>query len=222
MAVEIKLPDLPEIEIGAPAPRRPRQPWHWRLREALSTYLPLLLMAVLAAATWWLVRQTPGAPAERAAERATHLPDYTMRRFVLQRFAPDGRLTARLEGQELRHYPGSDRIEIDALQLHAYLPDGRRMQATARRAVSNDAASELQLQGGAEVDGTDRDGRPVQIRSEFLHAFIDAEIVRTHLPVEVRHGSSQLRAGGVVYDAQRRRIEFQGPVRAVLPPRVDR
>jgi lipopolysaccharide export system protein LptC len=218
MAVEIQLPDLPEIAIGGASQRLPRarQPWPLRLRDGLSSYLPLLLMAALALATWWLVKNTPGAPAEREATPDHGLPDYTMRSFVLQRYAPDGRPTARLEGRELRHYPGDGRIEVDALHLQAFLPDGRVIEATARHALSNDDASELQLQGGAEVLGTDSGGRPIEIRSEFLHAFVDTEIVRTHLPVTVKQGANQLRAGGIVYDGKRRRLDFQGPAHASL------
>jgi lipopolysaccharide export system protein LptC len=218
MAVEIQLPDLPEIAIGGGPrpPGRARQPWHLRLRDGLSSYLPLLLMGTLALATWWLVKNTPGALPDRQTPPDTGLPDYTMRSFVLQRYAPDGRQTARLEGQELRHYTGDNRIEIDALRLQAFLPDGRVIEATARRAVSNDGATELQLQGGAEVTGVDSGGRPVEIRSEFLHAFIETEIVRTHLPVTVKQGASQWRAGGLVYDGRARRLDFNGPVRAWL------
>ena len=219
MAVEIQLPDLPEIQLGG-APRH-AMPWHLRLRDTLSTYLPVLLMALLALATWWLVKNTPGAPAARSTVPVSGVPDYTMSRFVLQRYAPDGRLMARLEGRALRHFPESDRIEVDELNLRAFAPDGRETTATARRAVSNGAASELELQGGAEVIGVDADGSPVQIRSEFLHAFIDTQVVRTHLPVEVKHGASLLRAAGLNYDGQRRLLDFKGPMRASLqvPPR---
>jgi len=48
----------------APAAARPGggrtpQPLRWRLVELLSSYLPLLLMGVLAMGTWWLVKNTP-------------------------------------------------------------------------------------------------------------------------------------------------------------------
>jgi lipopolysaccharide export system protein LptC len=214
MSVEIQLPDLPDISLAAPP--RPAMPWYLRVRDTLSSYLPLLLMAALALGTWWLVKNTPGAPPARNADVSRGVPDYSMHRFEVQRFAPDGHLTARLEGKELRHYPESDRIEVDELHLQAFLPDGRVTTATARQAVSNGAASELELRGGAEVVGTDADGTPVTIRSEFLHAFIDTEIVLTDVPVQVRHGRSLLQAGGLRYDGQRRLIDFQGPVRASL------
>ena len=214
MAVEIQLPDLPEVSLRS-TPRFAMR-WHLRLREGLSSYLPVLLMGALALGTWWLVKNTPGPLPVRSTEVPRGVPDYTMQRFEVERFAPDGRRTVRLEGRELRHYPDSDRIEVDELRLQAYLPDGRITTATARRAVSNGAASELELRGGAEVVGTDADGTPVTIRSEFLKVLIAGEVVLTDVPVQVRHGRSLLQAGGLRYDGQKRLLDFQGPVRASL------
>lgn len=219
MSAELHLPDLPEvpITIGGARARVPRRPWHQVLREAFGAYLPLLLMALLALGTWWLVKNTPG-PLEASSRRAvSQEPDYTMQRFTLQRFAPDGRLRVRLEGRELRHYPADDRIEIDSVQIHAVGPDGQVTVASAHRALSNGQASELQLLGGAEVTGTDADGEAIVIRSEFLHAFLDTHLVRTDRPVQVIQGRNVVRAAGLVYDHERRMLEFTGPMRAVLP-----
>jgi lipopolysaccharide export system protein LptC len=218
MPVELHLPDLPEVPISlgaAPGPR-PRRPWHMRLRDMLSSYLPLLMMTALALATWWLVKNTPTAPPERTTAVDAGAADYTMRRFNVQRFAADGRLRLHLEGTEMRHFPVGDRIEIDEVRLRAFAPDGRVTTAQARRAVSNGEASEITLEGGAEVLGTDADGRPVEIRSEYLHADLETEVVGTDRPVQVLHGTSRLSAGGLSYDARRRVLDFRGPVRALL------
>ena len=72
-------------------------------------------MALLALGTWWLVRNTPRA--RRAARRPApprHEPDYSMRGFTVQRFAPDGALRVQIEGDALRHYPDTDTLEIDS------------------------------------------------------------------------------------------------------------
>src|SRR4051812_39921886 len=42
-----------------PTQWRSRAPWHIRLFDTISAYLPLLLMAALAMGTWWLVKNTP-------------------------------------------------------------------------------------------------------------------------------------------------------------------
>jgi lipopolysaccharide export system protein LptC len=224
VSVELHLPDLPEVPISlgpapaAGAPPRPRLPWHLRLREALSAYLPLVLMLLLALASWWLVKNAPRT--EPAAEARLPLgePDYTMTQFALERFDASGRLKLRIEGDRLRHFPDSDRFEIDRARIRAWAPDGRLTLATAQRALGNGDGSEVQLLGGAEVTAQDAAGVPVVMQGEFLHAFLVTERVSSHLPVLVRHGSSDMRAAGLEYDHAARRLALKGPLRAQLTP----
>jgi lipopolysaccharide export system protein LptC len=221
MAVELHLPDLPEvpIAIGAPAPAAftpPHMPWPLRLWQGLTAYLPLLLMALLAGATWWLVKNAPSGPSAAPTAAPATDPDYMMQRFDIQRFAPDGRVRVRLEGRELRHYPDGDRIEIDQVELRARSADGRLTTATARRAVSRGEVEVVRLEGGAQLQGEDRAGVAVRIDSDYLEALLGSEIVQTDRPVEVSYGSNRLRAAGLSYDARNRLVAFQGPVRAVL------
>lgn len=201
-------------------PAAPPMPWHWRLREALSSYLPLLLMGVLALATWWLVNNTPGAPADpgRAAVRSD--PDYTMEGFTLQRFGDDGRLLVQLEGEQLRHFPDSDTVEVDAVRVEALSADGSRIQANARRALSNADASEVQLLGGAQIERSGGPGNapPMRFEGEFLHAFLRTEQLRSHLPVVLRQGGSEIRAAGLEYNHLTRQAQFKGPVKARFQP----
>jgi lipopolysaccharide export system protein LptC len=224
MTVELHLPDLPEVPIslgplraGAP---RVAMPWHQRLREVLSAFLPLLLMALLALASWWLVKNSP-RPALPAGDKAvSHDPDYAMTTFSLERFDSNGRLKLRIEGARLRHFPASDRIEIDAAQIRAIAADGRVTLASAQRAVGTGDGSELQLLGGAEVTSEDAAGLPVVMRGEFLHAFLVLERVATHLPVIVQRGATLVQAAGLEYDHAARSLSLKGPLRAVLAPRA--
>lgn len=236
MTVELHLPDLPEVEIslghstaaaadaGLVAPqgatRRTAVPWHLRLRDAASAYLPLLLMLLIALATWWLVKHTPVPEPPAAAPAVRSEPDYSMRGFALERFDADGRLKMRIEGDWLRHFPDTDRLEIEGARIRAFAPDGRETLATARRALGNGDGSEIQLLGGAEVTSRDTAGQPVLIRSEFLHAFLVTERVRTHLPVLARFGGTEMTAGGIDYDNATRKLDFMGPVHAVFSPRA--
>jgi len=197
------------------------QPWRWRLLEMVSSYLPLLLMAVLALGTWWLVKNTPLAGEARASVPLRHEPDYEMRNFAVQRFTPQGPLRAQIEGDVLRHYPDTDTVEIDNVRVRAIGPDGRVTLATARRAIANGAATEVQLLGGAEVVREARDGEEaINFRGEFLHAFLDTERVRSHLPVTVTRGGTEVRADGMEYSHLDRLIQFSGRTRAVFQPKA--
>lgn len=208
----------------AAAPRRPRlrlrMPWHLRLRETVSAYLPLLLMALLALASWWLVKNSP-RPEAPAEERAlSSEPDYTMSQFALERFDAAGKLKLRIEGAQLRHIPATDRIEIDVALISAIAPDGRVTLARAQRALGNGDGSEVQLLGGAQIDSVDAGGRPLLMRGEFLHAFLLSERVSSHLPVLVRYAGSELRAAAMEYDHVARRLDLKGPLRSQMTPRV--
>jgi lipopolysaccharide export system protein LptC len=206
-------PAVPAVRVVAPA-------WPRRVREALVAYLPVLLMALLALGTWWLVRNTPVPGAERAAVAPRHEPDYTMTAFTVQRFGADGRLRVQIEGDVLHHYPDTDTLEIQGPRIRAFGEDGRVTDASARRAVANGDATEVQLIGDAVVTRgaiAGQDG--IEFRGEFLHAFANTERVRSHLPVIVRRGATEVRADGVEYDHLARRIDFLGRSRATFQPR---
>ena len=196
MSVELHLPDLPEVPISiGPASRaapRVAMPWHLRLREVLSAYLPLLLMGLLALATWWLLKNSPRAVAPAEARTVSPDPDYTMSQFALERFDASGRLKLRIDGAQMRHFPATDRIEIEGAVIRAIAPDGRVTLAHAQRAIGNGDGSEVQLLGGAHVvrEAAEKD-QEIHFRGEFLHAFLTTERVRSHLPVTVTRGADR-------------------------------
>ena len=216
-SIELHLPDLPEVPISLSLVR---MPWHLRMRDGLSSYLPLLLMLLLALATWWLVKNSPSGPGPAADLAVRTEPDYTMSGFALERFDAQGRLKLRIEGAQMRHLPATDRIEIEGVQIRAIAPDGRLTLAHARRALGNGDGSEVQLMGGAEITSEDASGQPLVMRGEFLHAFLLSERVKTHLPVLVRYGNTEIHAAGLVYDHAARRLDLSGPMRMTLAPRA--
>lgn len=195
-------------------PPRIRQPWSYRLGQWLSAYLPLLLMGLLALATWWLVQNTPRTvdPGEPVPPR--HEPDYLMERFTLQRYASDGALRVKIQGTQMRHYPDTDTIEVDGVTINAYGPDGRVTTASAARALANGDASELQLVGRAQVLYDAGSGREVEFESEFLHLFTRTEQLRSNRAVRMQQGASVLTVGALEYDHLARTARLGAPVRA--------
>ncbi|ARN23642.1 LPS export ABC transporter periplasmic protein LptC [Piscinibacter gummiphilus] len=203
-----------------PAPAPARQPWHWQLLQLATTYLPVMLMALLALCTWWLVKNTAPVVDERPVAAPRHVPDYQMNNFSVQRYTPAGTLEAQIEGTELRHYPDDDTVEVDQVRLRAIDEEGRASVATARQALTNGAATEVQLLGQAELmrEATDKEAA-IYFRSEFLHAFLDTERVFSDKPVTVTQGGTQLRADGMEYTHSDGVIRFSGRTRAVFEPR---
>jgi lipopolysaccharide export system protein LptC len=202
----------------AGTPARVTVPLGMRLKRWLSAWLPLVLMALVAAGSWWLVKNTPllGGPVETAPAR--HDPDYTMRNFELNRMGPDGRLRLRVEGQALRHFPDTDTLEIDEARVRAFGPDGRLIVATAKRAVSNGDGSEMQLIGDVLVRSFDasmpESGTPkLTVSGDFLQAESQGQVLKSHLPVHIVMPGSDMRVPNFEYQHLAGKLSFGGQAR---------
>jgi lipopolysaccharide export system protein LptC len=204
---------------AATLPRHGEMPWPARVFEQASSYLPVLLMALLALGTWWLVKNTPLSDEPQTAAPLRHEPDYQMSQFIVRRFSPDGAMRAQIEGDKMRHYPDTDTLEIDNVRVRAIAPDGHVTLANARTALSNGDGSEIQLYGGAHVVRQGLEGEdPIEFRGEFLHAFLNTERVQSHLPVTVTRGSMEIHAQSMEYDNLERVVQLKGHVTATFPP----
>ncbi|MEO5669634.1 MAG: LPS export ABC transporter periplasmic protein LptC [Ramlibacter sp.] len=183
-----------------------------------------MLMGLMALGTYWLARNTPALAPVEAQRAATHDPDYFMRRFSVKTFDATGRLKSEIRGIEARHYPDTDTLEIDRPHIRSYNARGELTVATADRALSNADGSEVQLLGHAVVtrEATTTPGgqarQRLEFRGEFLHAFMDAERVKSHKPVELTRGADRFTADSMDYDNQGQVLEMRGRVHGTIAP----
>ncbi len=203
-----------------------RSIWTW-LRDGLdrvTIYLPIILTAVLALGTYWLVRNAPRLGAPTAAVAPVHEPDYFMRGFVIRNYQANGALRSELFGTEGRHFPDTDTLEVDKVRLRSISPTGLVTRATANRGLSNADGSEVQLFGDAIVTreaGTVEGGQPLpemQFRGEFLYVFTDIERVTSNQPVTLTRGADTFTADNLDYDNLTGVALLRGRVRGVLMP----
>ncbi|MES2937469.1 MAG: LPS export ABC transporter periplasmic protein LptC [Pseudomonadota bacterium] len=198
----------------------------WRLWDRLSIYLPVMLMGLMALGTYWLARNTPSFSGPGTERAATHDPDSFMRGFSVKNFDAAGRLKSEIYGVQARHYPDTDTLEIDQPRIRAFNERGALTVATARRAISNADGSQVQLIGDAVVTReatADAQGNPapkMEIRSDFLHAFMDTERVTSNKPVTLIRGGDRFTADGMDYDNLARVLQLRGRVHGVIAQRA--
>ena len=192
--------------------------------ERVSMYLPVILMGLLALGTYWLVRNAPVVGLPEAERPVRHEPDYFMRTFSVKTFDEKGQLQSEVNGVEGRHFPDTDTLEIDQVRMRSFSKDGKVILATADRALSNGDGSEVQLFGNAIVvreSTTDKDGRVdprLEFRSEFLHAYVNTERVRTNQPVVLTRGNDRFTGDTMDFDNISQIMNMQGRVRGMLMP----
>jgi lipopolysaccharide export system protein LptC len=192
-----------------------RQGW-----ERFTLYLPIILMGLLALGTWWLVRNAPAPIAAATAPSNGYQPDYFMKVFSVKSFDATGRMQSEIKGDMGRHFPDTDTLEIDNVRMRSVSPQGVVTLATANRALSNADGSEVQLFGNAVVT---RETQPrLEFRGEFLHAFTQAERVRSDQPVVLTRGNDQFTADAMEYDHLDQVLQLRGRVRGVLMPAASR
>ena len=194
--------------------------------DRVSIYLPLVLMAMLALGTYWLVRNSPSLAAPTAAQSAKSEIDYFMRQFTIKSFDEAGFLRSEISGTEARHYVATDTLEIDQPRIRSVGEQNRLTVSTGNRALSNGDGSEVQLLGNAKVvreavQGADGNALPrMEFAGEFLHAFVKEERVKSHKPVVLRRGGDQFTGDTLDYNNITGIAELNGRVKAVLLPRA--
>ncbi|MBX3608828.1 MAG: LPS export ABC transporter periplasmic protein LptC [Hydrogenophaga sp.] len=199
-----------------------RAPW-W---DRLSIYLPMLLMGLLALGSYWLLRATPSAPEPEPERPVTGEPDYFMRRFSVKSFDVNGNLRAEVLGDEARHHPDDDRVEIDNARLRNLAENGSITSARSQRLTTNDDNTRFVLEGDAVVvreGGTDASGGALprlEFRGEYLLIELEPhDRISSDQPVLVIREGDRITADRMVYDSQTRLATFNGRVRMQLAPR---
>nr|WP_315480164.1 LPS export ABC transporter periplasmic protein LptC [uncultured Rhodoferax sp.] len=192
--------------------------------ERFLLYLPLMVMGTLALGTYWLVRSTPVPEVAQAERVRGHEPDYFMHGFSIKTYDATGRMRSEVQGDVARHYPDTKWIEIDSIRIRSFDAQGRLTTASALRGLTNDSGSEVQLMGKAVVvreadkNAAGKAAPRMEYRGEFLHAFMDTEMVKSHQPVELTRGKDRFTADAMEFDNVDQVMQLRGRVRGTLVP----
>jgi len=134
-------------------------------------------------------------------------------------------VTSEVAGDEARHHPDDDRIEIDNARLRRIDEQGLVTTATANRVTSNADHTAFVLEGNAIVireAGTGADGR-VRPRLEFhgeqFRVSLKPDHVVSELPVVLLRDGDRLQAQTLDYRGDEQIADFKGRVRVTLQPR---
>ena len=215
---------LPSPPISGPTARPPeRRSRRWA--DQLTVYLPVLLMGLLALASYWLLRATPPPPEPEVARPVSSEPDYFMRGFSVKVFDANGVLINEVFGREARHRPDSNTLEVDQARIRVVGDDGVVTTASARSVVSNGARTEFLLEGDAVVVREGRtlaNGSPspkLEFRGDQLRVFTDPQRLVSDLPVTVLRGNDKLQSDTLDYVGADQVALMRGRVKVRLSPR---
>jgi lipopolysaccharide export system protein LptC len=171
-----------------------------------------------------MVRSAPPIAEAYAPRAQRHDPDYFMTGFAVKTFDASGRLRSEVLGDKVRHYPDTQWLEIDGIRIRSFDAKGTLTTATADRGLTNEDGSEVQLMGHALVvreavaDANNKASPRMQYRSEFLHAFMNIEQIKSNKPVELMRGKDSFTADSMDFDNVTQVLQLNGRVHGTLVP----
>lgn len=197
----------------------PTSGWRNRL-ETLLSFLPLVLLAILLWGSFWLVRNAPKALSGAVVAETSHEPDYFANNFTLKTYSLQGDLKSFLQGTSSVHFPDTLTNLIEQPVVHSISRSGRLTTAVAKRSLSNEDGSEIQLIGQAVVhkQGVGTPEPAMTLRSEFIHLFANTDSLVTYAPVKIERGDNRFQGNGLKADNLNQRFLLQGQVKVLLVP----
>jgi len=190
-----------------------------RALDRVILSLPLILVALLALGSYWMLRGAPAIPVPQAPGTVSKAPDYVLEGFSVQKFDAQGRLTVLMTGESAQSQTDNPWIEVHQFVARATDGNGLAKLATADSGLSSSDSKEFQLRGHArllrEADPAGEFPR-LEINSEFLHLLSDPDRVESDRPVQILHGNHQFTADLMRYDGASRLLQLDGRVKAVI------
>jgi lipopolysaccharide export system protein LptC len=193
--------------------------------DKTSIYLPVVLMGLLALASYWVVSLAPSADLPAPERAVSQAPDSIMRDFAVRQFSPDGTLQSELFGREMRRYPYNDTSVIDEAHGVQIADTGRRTTFQAQRLTTNGDQSIYWFEGNViiirEAHHTPASQDPrVEYRGEALTLYVDEDRLESDKPVVITRGNDRISGNRLRYDDNTTVLDMQGRVRALLQPRT--
>ncbi len=144
-------------------------------------------------------------------------PDFIAHDIVLTDFDRDGILLRRLLAQQVEHY-SDGRMNALAARMQGYGKDRTPIYLSSDRAYTMDSLATLEFSGNVRLrQNASEKNPPMSLRTEYIKAYLDEDIVETNQPVELARGADTTQAqGGMRFDNVARTTELMGGVTSIF------
>jgi lipopolysaccharide export system protein LptC len=188
------------------------------VRPRAGSIFPVVLVAMLAALTFWLERLVEG-PDGPQAPRDPGTPDFMIDDLKATKMNPDGHAEYTLAATKMVHFPALDRTEVDQPRLVQWRPDAPPVRVSADNGTVSGNGKELYLHGDVVIVREGAPGRPeLRVETNYLQVIPDTEIARTPERVVITQDGSRLEGVGMEFNNKARELELRSLVSGTYQP----
>ena len=180
----------------------------------LLSVVPVLLLAMLAALTYWLDQAVQSSPADAADKRLLHHPDFTAETLLATRMDARGRIRDTLRSAKMVHYLDDDSTTLEHPH-YVNLTRSEPLSVTSLEALVTSNAGNIHFRGNVVARRAASTGKPLQVNTEYLHVLPDDNIAKTNQHVTITDANMRIEAAGMELNNETRVLKLQGNVRGV-------
>ena len=185
-----------------------------RAYDRLAAGFAVLLLAVLATATYYLAAMADRSPFVDQGRQQRHEPDYFVEHVELTRLNPQGQPLYRMKATRLNHYPDDDSIDFVQPALTSLDPAKPLVTITADRGKSTSGGVETHLYDNVVLTRAPFGEAPqMRVQSQYMLLLSEQDIARTDQPVHITYGDSVLDGTGMEFNNDTRQLELFSKVR---------
>ena len=184
--------------------------------DRFGGWFPLLLLAVLAAASFWLDRAVQ-PPAGTGTTRASDDPDYFVDGLSAVRMDAQGRVKHTLRARKMTHYPEDDVTMLVDPRFVTYAESAAPVTVTSRHARMSGNGENVVFEDNVRIVRAPHGNRTeLVVETSYLHVIPDANIAKTDRPVTIRDATGVVAASGLELNSETRVLKLQGRVKSTF------
>ena len=183
------------------------------MMRRLTTWFPVVLLALLAAVTFWLDREVK-PPEMGPSGKLRHDPDYIVDGLAATQIGPDGKPLRKLHAKRMTHYADDDSTVLEAPTLVSFQNDVPSVTVTAKSALLSANGQTVDLQEDVRLVRAARADRGVLImETSQLHVEPEKHTARTERPVRIYDANMLITAVGLESNSESRILRLLSNVR---------
>jgi lipopolysaccharide export system protein LptC len=188
------------------------------MTDRVRSWLPLLPLLLLLAATYWLSLQVD-SPASAGGKNLRHDPDYIVDNFTATTLDEQGKIRFVMSAKKMSHYPDDDTTQLESPRLESFDAEHPPMRMTALNGEISSKGDEVFLRNEVVIIRPAYANKSeLTINTNYLHILPNEDMVNTDQPVTMVDASTTLNAVGMELDNKARTITFLSRVKSVYEP----
>jgi lipopolysaccharide export system protein LptC len=174
---------------------------------------PVILMALLAAATLWIERlvQPEGSAPTRAPR---HVSDFEAEGFTLTQINREGQADTMLSATKGTHFADDGTTHLENPRLRQVRPGMSAVEVKARRGTVDRDGNQVELYDSVTATRAARADEPAtRLDTSLLRIHVDRETADTTATVRLVRGESTLEGTGMLFDNKSGQLTLESRVR---------